>query len=128
LKNTIYILIILFFSSCVNHYFVNSAFTPENNTIKIKEKSKRVDTYYVGETIKFDYDKLGFVEITLSQLVDKSHLMDHLKYQAWMAGADAVIGINTEDVSQTYSSNIYSPLTKDNYNEVKINHYPRIKV
>lgn len=103
-RNSIILLLILQIIGCTPVYIVNRSFIPLDSKKMYAEKSQNVELYFVGEQPKFEYEKLGVVEVKASNNVDKSHLFSHLKYEAWNQGADAVISVSKDEKYNVYSS------------------------
>lgn len=82
---------------------ITRTYTPLDSKNKTYPKSKNVELYFLGEQPKFEYEKLGIVQVKTTDLVDKTHLFSHLKYTAWEIGADAIIGVSEDDKTTTYS-------------------------
>lgn len=92
--------LLLILQSCVLNYNVNRVFDPISNThINIKDRANNIEVYFDGEPINFEYDRVGIVNVRLSSAVDRSHLISHLKYEAWKNGANALIAVKIGDLS-----------------------------
>jgi len=100
---TILVFSLISLNSCVSNYLITRTYTPLDSQNKTYPKSKNVELYFVGEQPKFEYEKLGIVQVKTTDLVEKTHLFSHLKYTAWQKGGDAIIGVNEDDKTTTYS-------------------------
>jgi hypothetical protein len=103
-------LIIFACFSCTPLYMVNRSFISIDAQKPKYDRSLQVEVYFTGEQTNFEYEKLGIVEVKASNIVDKSHLFSHLKYEAWRQGADAIISVTKDDKTQVYTT--YNSSTK----------------
>ncbi len=97
---------------CVSNpnYRIARTYTAIDIPAKTFPKSNSVELYFVGEQPKFEYEKMGVVQVSMTSNVDKTHLFSHLKYEAWQKGADAIIAVTEDDKSYTYTT--YSSSSK----------------
>ena len=77
------------------------------------EKPNHVHLFFGGETIDFDYEKVGFVEAGGEGQDSNATTLNYLKYQAWQHCADAVIQVEKnykyrEESSSDRSGGVYS--------------------
>lgn len=54
---------------------------------------KEIQLYYTGEPVPFEYEQLGYVEAYSGQNSSPQQALDHLKYEAWINCADAIINV-----------------------------------
>ncbi len=69
----------------------------------VRSKNKQVALYFSGEPINFSYQKLGYLTVQSNQYTSTSDLLDHLKYEAWKQGANAVITITDSETTREQS-------------------------
>ena len=85
------------------------------------QKPQKVDLYFAGENVQFEYEKVGLVEALGGESASPQEVLDYLKYEAWRNCADAIIGIETNSATrerdtpfltetQQYRSRVYSGL------------------
>ena len=92
-------MIILLLQSCLVQYGTQtqSSFTSTNSN-DYKNKSGKVDLFFEGTKISYEYETVGFVEATGSETSTTEELLNFLKYKAYQNGADAIINVKKESV------------------------------
>lgn len=84
----------LFFSSCLVTYGDNIARTYSvihPGAMPAAMPAKGIPLYYEGENTNFSYTKMGWITVEGSQGKSQDELQDHLKYEAYKNGANAVL-------------------------------------
>ncbi|MBY0427472.1 MAG: hypothetical protein K2Q22_17685 [Cytophagales bacterium] len=95
--------------SCTNTYRVSSTFSSVEPVPIVRPQTNKVNVFYLGEPIRFKYEKIGFVEARVGSSVDQSHTISHLQYQASKNGADAII--SAEKLENVQRNSYYSNST-----------------
>ncbi len=92
----------LFYQSCIApHEAIKSNYTPLNQQTMVNPNQPIV-LFFEGETINYYYNKLGLVEVQGTQYSNTNDNLNHLKYEAWRNGANALINIkNFNKIIQT---------------------------
>lgn len=98
------LLLSLFLHACKPSYQVQRLFTPIEEPVKTYPHANKVELYFVGETPKFEYEKIGIVEVQTSAFVPKINMFSHIKYLGWKYGADAIIGLDQDNKNYVYSN------------------------
>jgi hypothetical protein len=113
LKKIIYLFLFIAlsigFSSCLVSHGNTTArsFIPlTKDSTLVRSKNKQVALYFTGEPINFTYQKLGYLTVQSNQYTSTSDLLDHLKYEAWKQGANAVITITDSETTREQSIGI----------------------
>jgi hypothetical protein len=107
----------LFGTSCLSTYGDNITrrYTPlVPDTSKFVPSNKAIAVYFDGESIPFEYIKLGIVEVTGNQCASTESLLNHLKYEAFKCGANAVIATK-DGYSDRQSGMLFSKTPPTNY-------------
>lgn len=84
------------FSSCLVTYgdTISRQYTLlKPDTTNLVPMNKPIPVYFDGEPINFPYVKIGLVEVKGDQFSNTSDLINHLKYEAFKNGGDAVIAV-----------------------------------
>jgi hypothetical protein len=93
-----YSIVLILSLSLLNSCFVTYGNdTYGNITVTVKDtctvKANNVQLYFEGDSLYFDYEKIGVVEAIGDQSASDEELLNYLKYYAWNYCADAVINI-----------------------------------
>ncbi len=102
LINLLLIIIVLLCQSCfAPHEAIKSNYTQLNPQTIVNPKQPIV-LFFENEPINYEYQKLGLVEVQGTQFTNTEDNLNHLKYEAWQNGANALINIkNTNKLIQT---------------------------
>jgi len=82
------------FSACLVTYGDNisrSYATLQPNTLPATPPNRGVPLFYEGEKVDFHYDKMGWVTVEGAQGNSQRELQDHLKFEAYKNGANALV-------------------------------------
>lgn len=63
------------------------------NEIECDNKSSTLYLFVEGESIDFEYEKIGLIEVKSGQFASSDEAFDELKYQAWKNCANGIINI-----------------------------------
>ncbi len=104
--------------------FLSSCFVTYGDNIQKSYTQIKIDTnqvlkksvllYFDNEEIKYQYIKLGYVEVKGAENSNNQELLDHLKYEAWRNGANAIINVN-DNFSSRQSGTYLNKESKINY-------------
>jgi len=79
-----------------------ASYTPISK-IGCNEKATKIHAFFQGETINFEYEKVGLLELR-ENFINHSEAYDILKYVAWNNCANGIINLREEYVSVYNSS------------------------
>ena len=85
------LLSLLLLAGCTTTY--NNGQFARISDVPCLEKPNNVHLFFGGETIDFNYEKVGFVEAGGEEELSNETVLNQLKYQAWQHCADAVIQV-----------------------------------
>lgn len=92
-KSFFYILpIIGLLTSCLG-YSTYAKFTPLSNEVKCEAKPTEVELYFEGETINFEYEKVGLIEAKGGYTDNEKEIIPALKKEAANKCCNAIIGL-----------------------------------
>jgi hypothetical protein len=119
LKHLFYFLIFAFQFVFLSSCFVTYGDNIQKSYTLIKVDStqlfkKPVLLYFDNEEINYQYIKLGYVEVKGAENSNNQELLEHLKYEAWRNGANAIININ-DNFSSRQSGTYLNKESKINY-------------
>lgn len=89
-------IIALTLNSCGYGYSTTERFTPfdpSQKDIKCNYIPEKVDLYFEGEKIDFEYEKLGVIEVTGQQYANDAEMLEKLKKLAKEKCCDAIINL-----------------------------------
>ncbi len=66
-------------------------------------KTGNVDVYFSGVSCERVFIQLGFVEAVGARSADYNDVLQHLKHEAWIKGADAIINVSNSRVGREYA-------------------------
>lgn len=70
------------------------------NKIDCEEKSNTMHTFFQGENIDFNYQKIGLVEVEGDRVASDTEIIDYMKYYAWDNCANALINIEKDYITR----------------------------
>jgi hypothetical protein len=104
-------------SGCLVTYgdTISRSFTKLNGDSSIKQPTKKpMLLFFDGEPITFEYTKIGLIEVKGDPNTSTTDLLNHLKYEAFKNGGDAVIVVK-DGYATRQSGVIFSKTPPTNY-------------